>query len=46
MEDKMDPISCHFINLIDDGLKIRGKKFALFHILEKKIPGYHGKDPY
>ena len=45
-EDKLDPVSTHFIQLIDQGLRVRGQKFSLFHIMEKRVPGYVGKDMY
>ena len=42
----MDPVSTHFIELIDEGLKRKAEKFGMFYILEKKKPGYKGQDMY
>jgi hypothetical protein len=33
VEDKVDPVSTHFVSLIDDSLKNRTEKFSFFHIL-------------
>lgn len=43
MEDKEDPVSTHFISLIDQLLKKRAERFCFFHVLEKKLPSLSGQ---